>query len=247
MAPGNSNPPLSVVVADGDRAALDVIVTRLAEERLLVEGVSDSHALYLALLRRPSQILVIGATLPPEGGLAVVRQLRSIRSTSSIGIIVLAGAAGPLRIEALRSGADACLAHPPDMDELKAYIRTLERRLWVEPLPESGHIWQFYQSEWKLVSPSGGGIELSHLEASFIHIIARHAGRPVRRRDIISQAFGQDPLHYDNRRLEAIVCRLRKKVHRCYPLSQPIKVVHAVGYVFSDAIRCIEVPVEQKR
>ena len=234
--------PLSIIVAERDHVARDLILTALSAEGWLTDGVADSHALYLALLRRPAQILVMGAGLPPEGGLTVVRQLRAIRSTSAIGIILLSQAGSPFRIEALRSGADASLGNPPDLEELKAYVRTLERRVGAEPMSEHGQIWQFHQCEWKLVSPSGSDIELSHLEASFVHIIARHAGRPVRRRDIIAQAFGQDPLHYDNRRLEALVSRLRKKMHRCYPFSQPIKVVHAIGYVFSDAIRCIEVP-----
>ncbi|MDO8299503.1 response regulator transcription factor [Lacisediminimonas sp.] len=241
MAPTRSN-PLSIIVADPDRTVLDRMVGALAHEGWLVEGVLDSHALYLALLQRPAQIVVLGAHLPPEGGVPVVRQLRSIRSTSSIGIIVLAQAGSPLRIQALQSGADASLAGPPSMEELKAYIKTLERRVCVGQAFEPAQIWHYHQSEWKLVSPSGADIDLSHLEAAFVYIIARQAGRPVRRRDIIAQAFGQDPLHYDNRRLEALVSRLRKKVHRCYPLSQPIKVVHSVGYVFTDAIRCIELP-----
>lgn len=234
--------PLSIIVAERDRAALQFMVRALGAEGWLVEGVADSRSLYLALLQRPAQILVLALHLPPEEGLSVVRHLRSIRSTSSIGIIALAEAGSPLQIAALQSGADASLSRPPAMDELKAYVRTLERRVRGDQLLEPGQVWQYHQSEWKLISPSGADIELSHLEAAFVHIIARHAGRPVRRRDIISQAFGQDPLHYDSRRLEAIVSRLRKKVHRCYPLSQPIKVVHSIGYVFADAIRCIELP-----
>lgn len=241
MAPARSN-SLSIIVADANRVTLESTTSALAEEGWLVEGVSDSHALYLALLQRPAQIVVMRTQLPPEGGISVVRQLRSIKSTSGIGIIVLADAGSPLHIEALQSGADASLVGPPPIEELKAYIKSLERRVRAEQTCEPGHIWQYHQSEWKLVSPSGADIELSHLEAAFIYIIARHAGRPVRRRDIISQAFGQDPLHYDNRRLEAVVSRLRKKVHRCYPLSQPIKVVHSIGYVFTDSIRCIELP-----
>ncbi len=241
MAPARSN-TLSIIVADADRSALEFMVNALAEEGWLVDGVSDSHALYLALLQRPAHIVVLGAQLPPEGSLSVVRQLRSIKITSAIGIILLADAGSPLQLEALQSGADASLAGRPSMAELKAYIRSLQRRVGAEQVFEPGHIWQYHQSEWKLVSPSGADIELSHLEAAFVHIIARHAGRPVRRRDIIFQAFGQDPLHYDSRRLEAVVSRLRKKVHRCYPLSQPIKVVHSIGYVFTDSIRCIELP-----
>jgi DNA-binding response OmpR family regulator len=241
MSADRSN-PISIVVADGQPEVLRSIVGVLSLEGWQVQGVHDSRSLYLALLQRPVQVVVLAGRLRPEGGLAVVRQLRAIRNTASVGVILLAEPGSPLGLEALTSGADACVGYPPAADELKAYVRALERRVRTDHDTEQGQVWQYHQTEWKLVSPSGVDIQLSHLEAAFISIIARQAGKPVRRRDIISQAFGLDPLHYDNRRLEAIVSRLRKKVHRSYPLSQPIKVVHSIGYVFTDAVRCIELP-----
>jgi DNA-binding response OmpR family regulator len=99
--------------------------------------------------------------------------------------------------------------------------------------------WQFNHREWRLLCPSGAAIELSHLESEFLKILVEHAGNPVKRRDIISLAFKQDPLAYDNRRLEAIVSRLRRKINGLYPLSQPIKAVHSIGYVFTDTVKNI--------
>lgn len=241
MSP-DSNLPLHIVVAERDTVIRQQLAALLEHEGWLVEAVSDSRGLYLALLDKPVHILILSADLPSEGGIAVIRQLRGLRDSARMGIIMLAPPGSAIGIEALLSGADVCLARPPAKDELKAYVRSLERRL-VQTGQESGQLlWTYLHNEWKLISPSGANIVLSHLESSFVHMIARHAGRPVKRRDIIAQAFGQDPLHYDNRRLEALVSRLRKKVHRSYPLSQPIKVVHSIGYVFTDAIKCIELP-----
>jgi two-component system OmpR family response regulator len=67
--------------------------------------------------------------------------------------------------------------------------------------------------------------------------LVKSLGNPVKRRDIIAIGFGLNPLSYDNRRLNSIVSRLRRKMHNAYPLSQPIKVVHSVGYIFTEAIR----------
>jgi DNA-binding response OmpR family regulator len=239
MSPDRS-PLTTVLVADPDPASFQLAQRALASEGCALEAVTTSHALYLSLLQRPRQILLLSPRLPQEGGIAVVRQLRLIRATAACGIIMLATPGSPTAIEALVAGADACIAAPLDPNELRAYVRTLARRLRLEHEHEAGALWQYHHSQWKLVSPSGVDIVLSHLESAFVYMIARQAGRPVKRRDIISQAFGQDPLHYDNRRLEALVSRLRKKVHRSYPLSQPIKVVHSIGYVFTDAIKCIE-------
>lgn len=237
-----SHARLHVVVADPDAATRKHIAALLERDGAKVEAVADSRGLYLALLDKPVHILIIGPELPPEGGISVTAQLRNLRDSARLGIIMLAKPGSALAIEALLTGADVCLARPSDGEELKAYVRTLERRIACVGNEHIQQLWTYVHNEWKLISPSGANIVLSHLESSFIHMIARHAGRPVKRRDIISQGFGQDPLHYDNRRLEALVSRLRKKVHRCYPLSQPIKVVHSIGYVFTDAIKCIELP-----
>ena len=199
----------------------------------------------------------------PPRAIILTRQVQPIEQRHSLGPPALAGL-GDQRVDLLDplhgvagqrrgereqlgvgrigGGADICLARPPEKDELNAYVRTLERRIVQSGQDQAQLLWTYLHNEWKLISPSGANIILSHLESSFVHMIARNAGRAVRRRDIIAQAFGQDPLHYDNRRLEALVSRLRKKVHRSYPLSQPIKVVHSIGYVFTDAIKCIEFP-----
>ncbi len=244
MSP-ESNFSLNIVVAERDAAVRRQAASPLEREGWQVETVTDSRGLYLALLDKPVHILVIGPDLPSEGGVEVIRQLRGLRDSARMGVIILTKPGSALAIEALLAGADVCIARPPDPDELKAYIRTLERRISQTASDHVQQLWTYVHNEWKLISPSGANIVLSHLESSFVHMIARQAGRPVRRRDIIAQGFGQDPLHYDNRRLEALVSRLRKKVHRCYPLSQPIKVVHSIGYVFTDAIKCIELPLDK--
>jgi DNA-binding response OmpR family regulator len=204
-----------------------------------VATVTDSTALYLELLHRRSDILVIDLKVPQEQGFAVARHLRSIEATQFLGIIMLAlQEEVSSRIAGLTSGADIYLVKPINIEELSVYIRNLRKRLKPAETKSDAVFWRLFQTEWRLVSPTGSDIELSHLEAAFMKIVAQNAGKPVKRKDIIMYAFGKDPLSYDNRRLEAVVSRLRRKVHRIYPLSQPIKVVHSVGYVFTDSIVC---------
>lgn len=239
---GPTRSPLTILVASREKSAGDALIPLLHAQGWVADWVGDSRSLYLAFLQRPPHILVIDDDLPAEGGMAVIRHLRSIRNTAGIGILMLAGEDAPERLAGLQAGADAVLRQPLEQEEVMAYITALDRRVRPEVNAESSLCWQYHQHEWKLVSPSGAGIGLSHLEAAFVHMIARQPGQPVRRRDIIAHAFGQDPLHYDQRRLEALVSRLRKKVHRSYPLSQPIRVVHSIGYVFTDSIRCFDLP-----
>jgi DNA-binding response OmpR family regulator len=216
-----------------------MLVMELVARGFDAVGVTSSSNVYLELLHRPTDAVVLDLDWSHDECMAVSRHLRAFDSTRELGILMLGSLVESCRrIEALGNGADVYLSKPVQTDELVAYLKNIERRKRPLDIRTDPLCWRFMQSEWRLIAPSGAPIELSHLETSFMCIVARNAGKPVRRRDIIASAFGKDPLAYDNRRLEAVVSRLRRKVHRVYPFSQPIKVVHSIGYVFTDAILC---------
>lgn len=203
-------------------------------------SVGSAAMLYLELLQHCAEIVVLDVGFLGLEAHDVSRHLRMVERTSAIGIVMLL----PFnerrqRIAALQSGADVLLPKPVHADELMASLHGLNRRLAHGNTGSEPLLWKFLDSEWRLITPCGRQIELSRLEAAFVGIVARNAGRPVPRRDIIAVAFGQDPASYDNRRLEAIVSRLRRKLQGVHAVSQPIKVVHSVGYVFTDPIRYI--------
>ena len=216
------------------------IVSSLCAEGLDATGVGGSTELFFELLKKPADIIIMDIGLPGESGMAILQQLRSLKDQRSLGIIMLTGHFEMnFRIECLGNGADAYLIKPVEIEELTAYIHNVYRRMHFGTDSYDSLKWQFNHHEWRLLCPSGIAIELSHLESEFLKILVEHAGNPVRRRDIISIAFKQDPIDYDDRRLEAIVSRLRRKIHALYPLSQPIKAVHSIGYVFTEKISAL--------
>lgn len=216
------------------------IVSSLREEGFDATGVGGSTELFFALLHKPADIIIMDIGLSGENGIAILQQLKSIKHMQSLGVIMLTAQSGlHYRLECLASGADAYLIKPVEIDELAAYIHNLYRRLHSENELHTSATWEFHYREWRLLCPSGVAVELSHLETAFVGILVENAGKPVRRRDIIAIAFMQDPIAYDNRRLEAVVSRLRRKIHGHYTLSQPIKAVHSIGYVFTDSVRAV--------
>jgi DNA-binding response OmpR family regulator len=201
--------------------------------------VKNAAGLYLELLKRSTDTVIIDLDNVDEDFVTVSRYLRALESTSDLGIIML-GTNNDMefRVHLLKGGADVYLVKPVNIEELFAYLSNLMRRRHPKESRTGAICWKFVRAEWRLMAPSGVAIDLSHLENAFVEIIAKNAGKPVRRRDIIVSAFGKDPLSYDNRRLEAVVSRLKRKVQRAYPFSQPIKVVHSIGYVFTELIVC---------
>lgn len=229
---------IRVILVEDHISLRSEIVSCLCDEGLDAIGVGSSNELFFELLRKPVHVIIMDIGLPGENGMAILQKLRSLEGAWDLGIIMLTGHFElSCRLECLANGADAFLIKPVEIDELIAYIFSLYRRTHLNEKPTGSSKWQFNHREWRLFCPSGATIELSHLESELVKILAEHAGNPVRRRDIISIAFKQDPLAYDNRRLEAIVSRLRRKIHALYPISQPIRAVHSIGYVFTDTVK----------
>lgn len=229
---------IRVIVVEDQVYLRSEIVGSLCVEGFEAIGVGSGTELFLELIQKPADIIVMDIGLPGESGMGILQQLRSLKGLRALGIIMLTGRFDlSCRIECLTNGADAFLIKPVEIEELSAYIKNLYQRMHSETENFHALKWQFYHRDWRLLCPSGAAVELSHLESEFLKILAEHAGSPVKRRDIISTAFKKDPFTYDNRRLEAIVSRLRRKIHAQYPFSQPIKVVHSIGYVFTDTVK----------
>jgi len=231
---------IRVMVVEDQVTLRNEMVSSLCSQGLKAFGVNDGAALYVQLLHGPVDVVVLDVGYPSQNNMEIVQQLRSIQNLHTLGIIlIIARNELQFRLDILANGADLLLVKPFDLDELTAYVQSLYRCMHRGDERHVSLTWQFQESEWRLVSPSGGFIRLSHLETAFLGMVSKNAGKPVKRRDIIAIAFAQDPLSYDPRRLEAVVSRLRRKIHLHYPLSQPIKVVHSVGYIFTDAIECV--------
>jgi len=201
-------------------------------------SVNDFMQLLLQLFNRHIDVVVLDLEFSGLEDVLAVKQIRSLKNLQAIGIIIVTSNCElSHRLELIASGADVCLSKPVDVLELSAYINNIYRRINFRESPISPSQWHFDRSEWRLVTPSGTSLALSHLEVSLMDMLVKSLGKPVKRRDIIALGFGLNPLSYDSRRLDSIVSRLRRKMHNAYPLSQPIKVVHSVGYIFTEAIR----------
>jgi DNA-binding response OmpR family regulator len=231
---------MRVVLVEDNVALRNDIVVSLCAEGLDVIGVSGSTELFFELLQKPVDIIIMDIGLTGESGLLILQQLRSLKNQRYLGIIMLTGHFEmSCRIDCLASGADAYLIKPVEIEELTAYIQNVYRRVNCAVENHAQINWQFNHREWRLFCPTGAAIELSRLESEFLKLLVEHAGSPVKRRDIITVAFKQDPIAYDSRRLEAIVSRLRRKIYALYPLTQPIKAVHSIGYVFTDTVKAV--------
>lgn len=228
---------IRIVLVEDDDIFRDMVSNSLSRRGYQVAGVRDGAALYRELIEHPADIVVLDIDLPGDNGLLIAGQLRAMQRTRLYGIIMLTSDSNlQMRLDSLDCGADIFLTKPTTPLEINAHIQSLYRRLTLNLQSHDQRPWRFSRNSWKLTAPSGADIVLTHLETLLLDILADSPGRPVRRKDIIATALQQDPLAYDERRLEAVVSRLRRKIAKSYTASQPIKVAHSVGYIFADPI-----------
>lgn len=214
------------------------LVKDLREHGFDVTGVSDFLQLIMLLLNSHVDVVIFDFEFSGLENVLSIKQIRSLKNLQPLGIIIVTCRCDVAhRLELISGGADVFLWKPVQIEELSAYVNNIYRRNhWQEVIAPVAQ-WYFHRNEWRLEAPSGASLPLSHLEVRLMEMLVTSLGKPVKRRDIIALGFGLDPLSYDNRRLDSIVSRLRRKMHRAYPLSHPIKVVHSVGYIFTDPIK----------
>lgn len=228
---------IRIIVVEDNVLFRELLVSILTKAGHHAIGVGNSAGLYRELLHAGADIVILDVELPDQCGFDIARELRAMSSTKRIGIIMVTAHDSPdERVDGISSGADIYMSKPVHPGELEAYVQRLHRRLHDGTDESSTRRWHYKKQAGQLLVPSGTALELTHTEAAFVDILARHAGKPVERRDIIALALKKNLLEYDARRLEAMVSRLRKKIRAAYPLSQPIKVAHAVGYIFTEDI-----------
>lgn len=226
---------MRVVIVDPDGEFRQGLISQLRQQNFETAGMADAPALYRDLAAHPSDAVVLDPELPGENGYSVARHLRE---SNRIGIVMLSREASiERRLECLLSGADACLAKPVDLRELIVTLNCVNHR--VNPWPETtspahtlaGH-WTLLAHSWLLVAPTGARIALTAHEYSLLALLVSRKGTAASRREIIGE-FGLDYRHYDERRLEAIISRLRRKLEPHQGDSKPLQTAHGFGYAFT--------------
>ncbi|HEY4073011.1 MAG TPA: response regulator transcription factor [Herbaspirillum sp.] len=168
-----------------------------------------------------ADIAIIDIGLPDGNGFDVAHNLRN--SHPRIGIIILT-ARGAMhdKINGLKLGADHYLIKPIRFNELAAYISSIARR--VAPV-----MWRLHLIERKLIAPDGSTEKMTGVEMTMLELLARNAGQVVMR-PAIAKAFGTDWLAYDERHLDQLVSRLRRRWRKHNGTELPLRTEHGLGY-----------------
>lgn len=226
---------IRIAVVEDNPDLCEELVFQLRHEGYDAEGFPDGASLDRGFLQFAPEIVVLDLNLPGEDGLSIAARLRSL---SDVGIVMLT-ARGTLsdRVIGLETGADAYLVKPVDRRELLAVLQSVYRRISDKPITASG-VWQLSPAQRLVCTPEGQKIALTDTEFRLLMQLAKSYPNVAQRRALI-ESLGHEYLQFDERRLEAAMSRLRRKLRSDESLPSPLRSARAQGYVFTELIQIL--------
>lgn len=226
-----SQPVIRVLLVDDEEDFRIPAASFLRKHGMEVLGVGSVEELFTTQPEFGADIVVLDVNLPGQSGLDAVE---NIRRDFNVGIIMATACRGvDGRIRGLSLGADSYLEKPIDMRELEAVIRSLWSRIApTDRAAAATEMWQFDAVAWTLAAPDGVSVRLSAAEYHVVCLLALDPGMPVSR-DILFQTLGKIASGPEDRSLDVLLSRLRRK----FAASNhdfPLKSARGIGYVLPE-------------
>jgi DNA-binding response OmpR family regulator len=225
--------PRVLIVEDIEPVAAAVAAALRASGMEVELAGSGREAVERKVAFRP-EIVLLDVQLPDMNGLELVE--RFARDGDCGLIVVTADGDETSRVDGLDRGADDYLVKPVPMRELAARIRALYRRLtraeFRPPAPVTAHI-VLDQAHRCLVGLNGEQTPLSEAEFTALETLLDADGAPVSR-DWLGRVALKRPLHADDRSVDQLVLKLRRKLSASGAAERTILSARRQGYVIPD-------------
>jgi len=179
-------------------------------------------------------VVIVDIGLPDGSGLDLVRD---IRADDQSGIILLTALSdSESSIQGYRNGADMYLVKDRTLREIEAAIRSLLRRTVPrEPsMSTTSAVWALDSENWRLIAPNKQSLTLTATEFKLLKVLLENMGA-VCPRDQLIGSISRPQVNFDDRYLDAVISRVRRKIDSQTETAVPIKVVYGIGYTFTGS------------
>ncbi len=233
--------PASILIVDDDPRICRLVARYFTQEGYVVapatSGAGDAPE---AGAGNPDLVL-LDLMLPDEDGFSLARELRA---NSDIAVVILTGKADTVdKVVGLELGADDYVTKPFDERELLARVRSVLRRASAGragTTDADGTVarfagWTLDLGSYELTSPAGEPVSLTSHEFQLLAAFARHPNRVLTRDAIMDLIAGRD-WSPEDRSVDVLVGKLRKKIEEDPQNPQLIETVRGVGYKLSARV-----------
>lgn len=223
-----------VLVVDDEPQILRFLRPALEAAGYDVTEASDGREALKAIATTAPDVVILDLGLPDMDGKEVIR---NVRDWSQVPIIILSARDREAeKIAALDLGADDYIEKPFGIGELTARLRTaLRHRARAEGgLTEIAVDGLEIDVVRRLVTRDGAPVHLTPKEYDLVLILAKHAGRVVTHRTLLTTVWG--PAHAaDLQYLRVFIGQVRAKIEKDATQPKIILTIPGVGYRFADS------------
>jgi two-component system OmpR family response regulator len=232
-----------VLIVDDDPLIRELLHAYLSQEGYEVHCAATAELADTFLASQSVDLVMLDIRLPGKDGLTLTRELR-VRS--EVGIILITGRNDEIdRIVGLECGADDYVIKPLNPRELVSRAKNLIRRVRHAQTPQpvaaiAKPVKQF--ADWaldtdrrRLIDPTGSETLLTHGEYQLLSVFLRNSGHTLSRDQLMDQIRNREWVPND-RSIDVLVGRLRRKLHDDPAEPQLIITIHGAGYLFTASV-----------
>lgn len=235
------NQEANILVVDDDVRVSRVIARDLTSAGYRVKTAANGEEMRRCIKVQQPDIVILDLQMPGEHGLELARKLRQ---DSDVGIIIVTGTGDKVdEIVGLEGGADDYLTKPVEERALLARVRSVLRRVMSSTASSdtsdksvakfSDWILDFTAHELK--STAGEEIILTSFEFQLLATLVKNANRVLSRDQIMVSITGRDWVSND-RSVDVLMGKLRKKIERDPHNPSMIKTIRGAGYKFTARV-----------
>lgn len=226
-----------VVIVEDDRSSRMRLAAYLRQQGYRVSEAENAAQMEQIIAADPAELLLVDINLDGKDGLTITREQRAV---SKVGIILLTARDDQVdKIVGLEVGADDYVTKPYDKRELAARVKNLIARVAdLGQAPEGGPVvetfgpWRFDRIRRRLVSTARTE-RLTPQEFAVLSALAGNPGQTIPRARL-AEMIGRDGSRANDRMIDVVVGRLRKKLERDPSQPEWILTEHGQGYHFVD-------------
>lgn len=232
-----------VLIVDDDPLIRDLLHAYLSQEGYDVHCAATAELAETFLASQTVDLVMLDIRLPGKDGLTLTRELR-VRS--EVGIILITGRFDEIdRIVGLECGADDYVIKPLNPRELVSRAKNLIRRVRHAQTPAPAVVaakpvkqfadWALDTDRRRLIDSSGSETLLTHGEYQLLSVFLRNSGHTLSRDQLMDQIRNREWVPND-RSIDVLVGRLRRKLHDDPAEPQLIITIHGAGYLFTASV-----------
>jgi DNA-binding response OmpR family regulator len=228
--PAKAVSPIRVLVVEDVRTSAIAVQSMLLQSGMEVELAESGATAWERKIGFHPDVALIDLGLPDVGGFELVERFAQ---AGDCGIILLTASDEESdRVMALETGADDYVVKPAPARELVARIRALHRRM---NRPQADRMLRIYidPAQRCLVGPSGERTALTEAEMSALDTLLDAGGVSVSR-EWLSRIALKRPLHADDRAVDQLVMKLRRKLASQGASDRVILSARRQGYMIAD-------------